>query len=425
MNTEFENRYATALEELFVKAPSFQVEGQRAFHPGIGQMERFAAFFNHPERSLSCIHVAGTNGKGSVAHLCASNLAAMHPDWKIGLYTSPHLLDFRERIRIVTDSGCRMISKEEVMEFLEEAKPFIDAENPSFFEITTMMCFWHFERSKVDMAVIETGLGGRLDSTNIISPRLSIITTIGYDHKDILGDSLEKISFEKAGIIKSGVPVVSGEMPQEALRVIESRAKELGSKHIRLCNGAPKGLSDPMFASVPQIFNVRILKAAMEALGEGLDAAAIDNFRQRTGLRGRWEKLADSPLVICDIGHNEQALAINMPRLELLPHKMLIMVIGMAADKDIAGVAHLYPDRARYHFVAAKGRRAMPSEKLAQVLQKQDFECHESVEQGLAAALIESEADDLVFIGGSSYVVSEALELYSDPEAASNTTLSV
>ena len=273
-SSDLDREYRECVRRLYSIAPSFQVVGASGYHPGLDNMRAFAAFLGNPHLSLRAVHVAGTNGKGSVAHMLASALACARPGTSIGLYTSPHLVDFRERIKTVSidgsgDGRCfSEIGKEDVVDFLRRAADFINERRPSFFEITTAMAFDYFHRRGVDMAVIETGLGGRLDSTNIIVPELSVITSIGLDHKNILGDTIEKIAAEKAGIIKPGVPVVAGDLPEEAMKIVAGRAEAAGSDLYRagdLCGDC----ADAAEAA-----------AKLEARGERPDVIIVDPPRK-------------------------------------------------------------------------------------------------------------------------------------------------
>ena len=403
-------------------------------------MTDFACFLGNPHKSLRTIHIAGTNGKGSVAHMLASALAFRYPGSRVGLYTSPHLVDFRERIRIVcSEKGpdgrhYSEIGQEDVVDFMARCRNFIEERRPSFFEITTAMAFDFFARERVDTAVIETGLGGRLDSTNIILPELSIITSIGLDHKDILGDTIEQIAREKAGIIKSGVPVVIGTLPPEAEAVALETASALGSRLYRsgeLCAGDvdPQGIASAAdLRSTCQVRNIRTVMTALHVLGAGDVASSpavlygLKHAAAVSGLRGRWEKLSAEPEVICDIGHNVQALSETMRQLQAeAAGRHILMVYGMAGDKDVEAVRGLLPSDARYIFTQAQGSRAMPAGQLRELVDssrrergKADAGITDSVAVGSVAeavdmAMREAGPSNLVFIGGSSYVVAEAI----------------
>lgn len=435
-----QNQYRECVRILYSIAPSFQKVGVSGYHPGLESMTDFACFLGNPHKSLRTIHIAGTNGKGSVAHMLASALAFRYPGSRVGLYTSPHLVDFRERIRIVcSEKGpdgrhYSEIGQEDVVDFMARCRNFIEERRPSFFEITTAMAFDFFARERVDTAVIETGLGGRLDSTNIILPELSIITSIGLDHKDILGDTIEQIAREKAGIIKSGVPVVIGALPPDAEAVALETASALGSRLYRsgeLCAGDvdPQEIASAAdLRSTCQVRNIRTVMTALHVLGAG-DAASspavlygLKHAAAVSGLRGRWEKLSAEPEVICDIGHNVQALTETMRQLQAeAAGRHIIMVYGMAGDKDVEAVRGLLPSDARYIFTQAQGSRAMPAGQLRELVDssrrergKADAGITDSVAVGSVAeavdmAMREAGPSDIVFIGGSSYVVAEAI----------------
>jgi len=435
-----QNQYRECVRILYSIAPSFQRVGVSGYHPGLESMTDFACFLGNPHKSLRTIHIAGTNGKGSVAHMLASALAFRYPGSRVGLYTSPHLVDFRERIRIVcSEKGpdgrhYSEIGQEDVVDFMAHCRNFIEERRPSFFEITTAMAFDFFARERVDTAVIETGLGGRLDSTNIILPELSIITSIGLDHKDILGDTIEQIAREKAGIIKSGVPVVIGTLPPEAEAVALETASALGSRLYRsgeLCAGDvdPQEIASAAdLRSTCQVRNIRTVMTTLHVLGAG-DAASspavlygLKHAAAVSGLRGRWEKLSAEPEVICDIGHNVQALSETMRQLQAeAAGRHIIMVYGMAGDKDVEAVRGLLPSDARYIFTQAQGSRAMPAGQLRELVDssrrergKADAGITDSVAVGSVAeavdmAMREAGPSNLVFIGGSSYVVAEAI----------------
>ncbi len=435
-----QNQYRECVRILYSIAPSFQRVGVSGYHPGLESMTDFACFLGNPHKSLRTIHIAGTNGKGSVAHMLASALAFRYPGSRVGLYTSPHLVDFRERIRIVcSEKGpdgrhYSEIGQEDVVDFMTHCRNFIEERRPSFFEITTAMAFDFFARERVDTAVIETGLGGRLDSTNIILPELSIITSIGLDHKDILGDTIEQIAREKAGIIKSGVPVVIGTLPPEAEAVALETASALGSRLYRsgeLCAGDvdPQEIASAAdLRSTCQVRNIRTVMTALHVLGAGDVASSpavlygLKHAAAVSGLRGRWEKLSAEPEVICDIGHNVQALSETMRQLQAeAAGRHIIMVYGMAGDKDVEAVRGLLPSDARYIFTQAQGSRAMPAGQLRELVDssrrergKADAGITDSVAVGSVAeavdmAMREAGPSNLVFIGGSSYVVAEAI----------------
>lgn len=434
---ELEKMYSECVRRLYSIAPSFQKVGALGYHPGLETMSDFSAYLGDPHKSLTAVHIAGTNGKGSVAHMLASALASAYPGERIGLYTSPHLVDFRERIKLVSSATGEvgehfsMIGKREVLDFMHRAGSFIEERTPSFFEITTAMAFDYFNRENVRVAVIETGLGGRLDSTNIIVPRLSVITSIGIDHKDVLGDTIEQIASEKAGIIKPGVPVVVGDVPDSAYDVIRTRAEQCGSRLYRAgelcgeCVSAVVAASEADLHAACQEKNIRTVLTALMVLGmeavrrdSGIYEAIIHSAAI-TGLRGRWERLSSSPEVICDIGHNVEAVSVSMRQLaKEAGGRHIIMVYGMAGDKDVESVCCLLPDEAEYIMTQASGSRAMPAERLVEIAGKRYSVAVPDVGQAVRLAMSKASADDVVFIGGSSYVVAEVLEKW--PEIMGN-----
>lgn len=458
-----EEKYEEMIGKLFVRFPSFQKAGAGAYKPGMAGVIAADELMGHPHRNYRIIHVAGTNGKGSVSNMLASSLAAS--GYKVGLYTSPHILDFRERMRVVDDSGCRCVSKRYVWDFMCRWNGVFDALDMSFFEITTMMALEWFASEKVDVTVLETGLGGRLDSTNIVTPVLSIITNIGYDHCDLLGDTLPEIAFEKAGIIKPLVPVVVGESSPDTDAVFErkvlyvnlSEAKFMGNRseimslltfadkvEPELWKGHDEILAAMDLQGEYQRRNLRTVLAALDVLGAGglsrLSVSlsespetvvdAIVHTASRTDFHGRWEKLSDSPLVICDIGHNEHGLKYNFAQLERMRSEGkcsgLIIVYGSVADKDVDSVMHIMPEDGVYVFTQAQGRRALPAVELKDRFlsyrassgkEPGSVFCEPDVRKavGLALSLAAGSSAGpapVVYIGGSTYVVSEAVSLF-------------
>ena len=452
-----EAEYESMLSKLFVRFPSFQKVGAGAYKPGTGNMEFFDQLAGHPHRQYKLIHVAGTNGKGSVSNMLTSALASQ--GLKVGLYTSPHILDFRERMRTVDENGFTLIPKDYVWNFVNQWQETFDHLDMSFFEITTAMALSWFAEVKADVVVLETGLGGRLDSTNIVTPVLSVITNIGLDHCDMLGETLPEIAFEKAGIIKPKVPVVIGESHPETDSVFERKVLYtnlpepdfMGSRTaiMSLLTFADKvepscwDRHEEVLAQMDlkgeyQRKNLRTVLAALEVLAsrsllrqtgsEMLEA--IKHTAQRTGFRGRWERISDDPYVICDIGHNEHGLRHNFSQLERMLAEGectdLIMVYGSVADKDVDAVLHLMPENAAYVFTQANGKRALAAENVrerylafcAETGRKTDdvYCCGtvvEAMELAFRHAASLKEADEnarpLIYVGGSTYVVSEAV----------------
>ena len=470
-----EDEYGRMIAELFQRFPSFQKSGADAYKPGIANMEFFDQLAGHPHRNYRIIHVAGTNGKGSVSNMLASALAAT--GLKVGLYTSPHILDFRERMRVVEaargaapdviaessapdviarsaapwQSQVQYVPKEYVWRFIQQWQDTFDHLDMSFFEITTVMALSWFAEQKVDLVVLETGLGGRLDSTNIVSPELCVITNIGLDHCDMLGDTLPEIAFEKAGIIKPKVPVVIGESHPETDPVFERKVlytnlpepDYMGNRQAimslltfadkvepSMWNESEEILAEMDLQGVYQRKNLRTVLAALDVLHVNplYIRDAIIHTASRMDFHGRWEKLSDSPYTICDIGHNEHGLKYNFAQLARMQADgySLIMVYGSVADKDVDAVLHLMPEGARYVFTQAHGKRALAAEKIRE---RYTAHCEETgrtagnihccgtvieavkLAYSLAAELVETGARPLVYIGGSTYVVSEAVAM--------------
>lgn len=467
-----EEAYEEMIQELFCRFPSFQKVGAGAYKPGIANMEFADQLMGHPHRKYKVIHVAGTNGKGSVSNMLASVLASQ--GLKVGLYTSPHIVDFRERMRVISghEKGGEsffLVSREYVWNFVSQWKDMFDHLDLSFFEITTLMALNWFADQAVDVVVLETGLGGRLDSTNIVSPVMSIITNIGLDHCDLLGGTLPEIAFEKAGIIKPKVPVVIGESHPETVPVFERKVlytnlpepEFMGSRNaiMSLLTFADK-VEPALWDRHEEILtkmdlqggyqqkNLRTVLAALDVLssgnmigGTGMGPVEPACFRtmealihtaERTGFRGRWEKISDDPYVICDIGHNEHGLKYNFAQLGRMKTEGkctdLIVVYGSVADKDVDSVIHLMPEDAIYVFTQAQGKRALPA---SVVYEKYRAFCAEagrdagevhvagsvaealSLAHEIAARIRSSEPESrpLIYVGGSTYVVSEAVAL--------------
>ena len=447
-----EEQYQSMLQDLFRRFPSFQQAGTAAYKPGIENMLVFDQLTGHPHRKFKVIHVAGTNGKGSVSSMLTSVLSAS--GLKTGLFTSPHILDFRERARIVQGDSLEYISKDFIWDFCERWHDTFDHLDLSLFEISTMMAFEWFASEGVEVAVIETGLGGRFDSTNIVTPVLSVITNIGLDHCNILGDTLPEIAFEKAGIIKPCVPVVVGESDPEIDSVFERKVlytnlpepKFMGSRTeiMSLLTFADKVaptmwdkheeiLSRMDLQGACQKHNLRTVLAALDVLDVPFDRAcvaeAIERTAARTDFHGRWERIMEDPMVICDIGHNEHGLKLNMKRLsEMLAAGecgSLVIVYGIMSDKDFHSIAHLLPAEAHYVFTSAPGPRALPAQALAQkyvaYCAEKEIQCAQyQVEQDPSKAIkialeIASDMNEpLIYVGGSTYVVAEVIRWFKE-----------
>ena len=473
--------YDEMMRELFVRFPSFQNTGTGAYKPGLDRMEFFDSLAGHPHRKYKTIHIAGTNGKGSVSNMIAAALSGC--GLNVGIYTSPHIRDFRERMRIIhgrrpletgspkmhngtQNCGCspEYISEEEVWDFVQKWNESFEHLEMSFFEITTVMAFSWFADKNVDIAVIETGLGGRLDSTNIITPELSVITNIGLDHCDLLGETLCEIAFEKAGIIKQGVPAVVGESNPETDTVFErkvlytnlSSADFMGdrSRIMNLLTFADKSepygwelqgeiLDNMDLQGEYQKKNLRTALSAIENF-KNLDSTSEDirkilsdkdmlkealvHTARTTGFRGRWEKVSDKPLIICDIGHNAHGLKYNFAQLGHMLESgkctSLIIVYGIVADKDLDAIFPLMPDNATYIFTNSEGKRALSSKILSERFSEYikasgrtlpQMHCTSSVKEAVETALKTARTSEdetpLIYIGGSTFIVSEALEI--------------
>ena len=448
-----ESRYGALLEEIFQRFPSVQkTDFATAYKPGLAGMEAFCEALGHPERAFRSIHVAGTNGKGSVASLLTAALAGV--GLRTGLYTSPHLVDFRERARIVAGDAFDLIPKDYVYDFLTTWEPYFIENGLSFFEITTGLAFKWFADSGVDAAVIETGLGGRLDSTNVITPELALVTTIGLDHCALLGNTLEAIAGEKAGIFKPGVPALVGESNPETDPVFDDKAWMLCpltfADKVRpsLWHRRQDILKKMDLQADVQEKNLRTVLAAVDILKQipGFKALAdtegiLDGLvraARRTGFRGRWERLSELPFVICDIGHNPQALQYNFNQLRRYVEEgrcsSLIIVYGIMADKDLDGILPLMPADATYIFTAPQTARALPANELLKrytafqggrpsLRTYAAGSVRQAVQMALQLAQTLSQQTNrsasaakpvppLVFIGGSAFVVAEALPLF-------------
>ncbi len=421
--------YQETVEYLYNRTPLFQNVGGKAYKEGLENTLLLDEHFGHPHRQYKTIHVAGTNGKGSCAHTIAAILQSA--GYRTGLYTSPHLVDFRERIRV----NGEMISEEYVVDFVEKERTFFEPLHPSFFEVTTALAFKFFADAKVDVAVIEVGLGGRLDCTNIITPILSVITNISFDHTQFLGTTLAEIAAEKAGIIKPEVPVVVGEVTEETLPVFIEKAKgqhapiRIADKEeeiisSRLTNEGNReyvtkhfGLLIGELAGDCQIKNTATILTALDILQSKLSITTehiLTGFAQvcgLTGLMGRWQTLCHHPETVCDTGHNIGGWEYIAKRLHEIKAKPLHIVFGMVSDKDINGVLSLLPSSAHYYFTRAKVARAMNEEELAEKAKRHGLcgECYPTVAEAYEAARNNATQEDFIYIGGSSFIVADLL----------------
>ncbi len=423
--------YNETIAYLYASAPLFQQVGAGAYKEGLETTYALDEHFGHPHRQYRTIHVAGTNGKGSCAHTLASMLR--HKGLRVGLYTSPHLVEFRERIRVDGE----MIPEQYVVDFVENHRAFFEPLHPSFFELTTALAFRYFANAEVDVAVVEVGLGGRLDCTNIITPVLSLITNISLDHTQFLGKTLAAIAGEKAGIIKPGVPAVVGEALPETEPVFRKKAKEAdaplffaeqwddlvaygdGQDGKKIYVSQRYGTFEGELAGDCQVHNTRTLLCAARQL-EDIFGLTADDVRhgfahvcEDTGLMGRWQTLSERPLVVCDTGHNAggwQYLSSRL-RAETYSHAKVRVVFGMAADKDVEGVMESLPREAEYYWCRASVKRALDENALAAIALRHCLHGRSfaTVPEAVKAALADSSRNDFVYIGGSSFVVADWL----------------
>jgi len=414
--------YEDTLHYLYTSTPVFQHTGAAAYKPGLGTSMALDDFLNNPHKSYKTIHVGGTNGKGSTSHLLAAIL--QKSGYKVGLYTSPHLVDFRERIRV----NGKMISKEYIAGFVEKHRATFEPLKPSFFELTSTMAFDYFRSEKVDFAVVEVGLGGRLDSTNIIIPVLSVITNISKDHTQFLGNTLPEIASEKAGIIKAGIPIVIGEA-SGAVKDVFTQTTEKNNSPIWFAEDEEPitypNLSCELTGDV-QIKNTKTVLCAVKRLqdaGYAIPSDAVyEGFAkvcEITGLMGRWQCMQEAPLIICDTGHNVggwEYLSVQLRELRT-KYKRLRMIVGMVNDKDINGVLALMPKDAEYYFTQASIARAMPVNEFAALAERHGLKgsTYPTVEKAVKAAIKDSDKEDFLFIGGSSFIVADALPLFGNP----------
>lgn len=402
--------YQDTLDWMFAQLPMFQRVGASAFKKDLTNTLALAQHLNNPQQQFKSIHVGGTNGKGSTSHMLASVL--MECGYKVGLYTSPHLKDFRERIRI---NGA-MIPEDEVVSFIDDNKSFLEHQKVSFFEMTVGMAFHHFAKHKVDYAVIEVGLGGRLDSTNIITPLVSVITNIGYDHMQFLGDTLPLIAAEKAGIIKHSVPVVIGEYQEEVLHVFEQKASAMKAELFVAENLIPVDYETVLKGSYQQknvktvVQTVKILQNIGVEISEQSLRIGLQTVLKNTHLMGRWQVLQEHPKVICDTAHNVDGLTYVLNQLKEEQFEQLHIVLGMVNDKEISKVLSLFPKNAVYYFCKPNIPRGLDEK----ILQNEAItiglmgNSYESVIKAFNKAKSNANSNDLIFVGGSTFVVAEA-----------------
>ena len=403
--------YSETLHWLFSQLPMYQHQGKAAFKKDLTNILALSEHLNHPEKQFKSIHVAGTNGKGSSSHMLASIF--QEAGYKVGLYTSPHLKDFRERIK-VNGTGIR---KNCVINFVKRNKIFLENQGLSFFEMTVGMAFEHFAKQQVDIAIIEVGLGGRLDSTNIITPEVSVITNIGLDHTQFLGTTLAEIAFEKGGIIKKSVPVVIGESHPETLPVF----KEIASKNennLFLAENLIKKIYPSDLKGNYQKHNIKTVLQTVEVLQNKDWKISLDHIKsgllkvvENTGLQGRWQILSSKPKIICDTAHNKEGLQYTLEQLTSENYQQLHIVIGVVDDKNLDTILPLFPKEAIYYFCKAQVPRALDSKILEKAAFKHQLlgQSFTSVKEALSQAKRSSNSTDLIYIGGSTFVVAEVV----------------
>jgi dihydrofolate synthase/folylpolyglutamate synthase len=425
------SNYADTLHYLYAQLPMFTRVGASAYKKDLHNTLALCNALHHPEHKFKSVHIGGTNGKGSSSHMLAAILQTA--GYKTGLYTSPHLRDFRERIRI----NGQMIPEQEVVNFVNNHQALFEEINPSFFEATVGLAFDYFAKQEVDIAIIEVGLGGRLDSTNVINPLLSLITNIGLDHQDILGNTLEEIAQEKAGIIKINTPIIIGEKQAEIAEIFEKKAKEANAKILFASDCwtiTPKETAPLLVvnaqSSKQNLELVLDLRGSYQVKNLAGVLTAVDELRQQgfkiseehlktalkqvtslTGLQGRWQTLQQQPLVICDTGHNEDGIKEVLKNISNTPHQNLHLVWGMVKDKDIAKILPLLPKEAAYYFCQPNIPRGKPADELAQEAQEYQLkgQAYASVAEAYQQAMSHAQPNDLIIVGGSTFVVAEVL----------------
>ena len=433
--------YEETCEYLYNQMPMFERQGASGYKEGLSNTLALDEHFGHPHQAYATIHVAGTNGKGSVSHMIAAMLQEC--GYRVGLYTSPHLVDFRERIRI----NGKAITEDYVVDFVEQERSYFEPLHPSFFEVTTALAFKYFRDQHVDIAVVEVGLGGRLDCTNIIQPLVSVITNISFDHTQFLGDTLSKIAAEKAGIIKKGTPVIIGETHDETRSVFEGKAREMQAP-ITFAEDAPEVLSAEPTADGGMYYTTRlritlkgdlggiyqqrnlntVLKTLEVLAHQGYLAewtndvdrdkwilelkSALSHVATSTGLMGRWQQVGKSPKVVCDTGHNVGGWQYLSRQLAMVQCQQMHIVFGMVDDKDINSVLDLLPKDAKYYFTKAHTKRALSETAVQSMAQQHGLtgDAYPSVNEAYKAALAAASANDFIFVGGSSYVVGDFLK---------------
>lgn len=403
--------YQEALDWLFVQMPNYQINGEKAYKPGLENITKLSAFFGNPQDSLKMIHIGGTNGKGSTSNMLASIL--QEQGYKVGLYNSPHLIDFTERIKVNGNNA----DKNFVFEFIQKLRNGLPKEiHPSFFEFTTIMAFEYFKQQNVDYAIIEVGLGGRLDSTNIISPIATAITNVALDHMNILGNTVAEIAKEKAGIIKTGIPIVCGDDSSEVSEIIRERAFDVSAPYINASALSTDYKSD--LQGIYQQKNIKtvialvaVLRSLNIEISEQSLIQGLLNVQKNTRFIGRWYQFSENPLTICDTGHNQAGLEFVFKQLESYSQKKHI-ILGFVNDKKIDEVIPLLPKNEKFYFVKPNISRGRNPHEYEDLLKKENLNylIFNTVQEGYLAALKNSNSEDLIFIGGSNFVIGDFLE---------------
>lgn len=404
--------YQDTINWLFQQLPMYQTQGASAYKKDLTNTIALAKHLGNPEKKLKCIHVAGTNGKGSTSHLLASIL--QEAGYKVGLYTSPHLKDFRERIKINGNE----ISEAFICDFVAKNKPFFEEHQLSFFEMTVGLAFEYFSKEKTDINIIEVGMGGRLDSTNIITPLVSVITNIGFDHTQFLGNSLKSIAFEKAGIIKENIPIIIGEYTSETKIVFETKAKKTNSE-IYFASDLIHEVFTSILLGDYQIHNKKTVQQTIKVfqnqnefkISEENIKNGFLNVIKNTGLQGRWQQLQENPKVICDTAHNSHGLKIVLNQIQKENFEKLHIVLGVVNDKDLEEILPLFTTKANYYFCKPNIPRGLNAKILQQKASEFNLigKVYNSVSNAYQAAIENSKAKDLIYIGGSTFVVAEVL----------------
>ncbi|WP_426429442.1 bifunctional folylpolyglutamate synthase/dihydrofolate synthase [Winogradskyella sp. HB-48] len=403
--------YIDTVNWMFQQLPMYQNKGKTAFKKDLSNTLKLSKHLGYPEKGFKSIHVGGTNGKGSTSHMLASIL--QEAGYKVGLYTSPHLKDFRERIKI----NGKMVSKQFVIGFIKRNRSFFEDNKLSFFEMTVGMAFDYFARQKVDIAIIEVGLGGRLDSTNIITPELSVITNIGFDHMQFLGDTLDKIAFEKAGIIKQNIPVVIGETQLETRSVFIKKAEDSDSD-IYFADQLVEEIFESDLKGSYQKHNIKTAIQSFSVLREigynisnSILKKGLLNVVKNTGLQGRWQILATNPKIICDTAHNKEGLTYVFDQIAKEKFNMLHIVFGVVNDKDLNSIIGLLPKNANYYFCKPNVQRGLDAKILKTFFNRNGLEgnAYSSVNEALKTAKNNANKNDLIYVGGSTFVVAEII----------------